>query len=142
MYFATQNWDLALFESINHGRNGLFNVLMPMLSRSRPCSGLRPLLALFWTWRRQGGKRALCCALVLVASTACADMSTNAMKHCGGPRPAAQRRTIDLVSRRRPVGIAGRIFSSKANSRADPTPPDTRPIPWLLPLPPPDAGPD
>ncbi len=83
MYFATQNWDLALFESINHGRNGLFNVLMPMLSE-QTLLWTAALLALFWTWRRQGGKRALCCALVLVASTACADMSTNAMKHAVG----------------------------------------------------------
>lgn len=83
MYFATQDWDLALFESINHGRNALFNALMPLLSEQF-LLWTAALFLLCWTWRRQGGRRALCCALVLAASTACADLSANALKHSVG----------------------------------------------------------
>ncbi len=83
MYFATQAWDLALFNAVNHGRNALFNVLMPLLSE-QTLLWAAAVFGLCWTWRRQGGKRALCCALVLLASTACADLSTNALKHATG----------------------------------------------------------
>ncbi len=83
MYFATQAWDLALFKAVNQGRNALFNLLMPMLSE-QSLLWAAVIFGLCWTWRQQGGKRALCCALVLLASTVCADMSTNALKHTVG----------------------------------------------------------
>lgn len=87
MLFATQAWDLALFLRINQGRNALFDVLMPLVSEQ---GLLWAVLAfgLCWTWRRQGGKYALCCLLVLLTSAASADLGANALKHgVGRVRP-------------------------------------------------------
>lgn len=83
------NGDHALFQWFNRGVvNPVFDVLMPILSGNplfKP--GLAVLaLALFW----KGGRRGICCALMLAATLAVGETGTGALKRAfGRPRPYA-----------------------------------------------------
>ena len=81
--------DYALFQWFNRGVvNPVFDVLMPILSGNplfKP--GLAVLaIALFW----KGGRRGLCCALMLAATLAVGETGTGILKRTvGRPRPYA-----------------------------------------------------
>ena len=79
--------DYALFQWFNRGVvNPVFDVLMPILSGNplfKP--GLAVLaIALFW----KGGRRGICCALMLAATLAVGETGTGILKRTvGRPRP-------------------------------------------------------
>ena len=81
--------DYALFQWFNRGVvNPVFDVLMPILSGNplfKP--GLAVLaIALFW----KGGRRGICCALMLAATLAVGETGTGILKRTvGRPRPYA-----------------------------------------------------
>lgn len=83
------NGDYALFQWFNRGVvNPVFDVLMPILSGNplfKP--GLAVLaIALFW----KGGRRGICCALMLAATLAVGETGTGILKRTiGRPRPYA-----------------------------------------------------